>query len=306
MIRLIIGIGLTFWSSYSFSCDICGCASSSFSMGMLPNSKYHLIGLRYGLRSFESQDLHALDHRIQSREIFTTTELFGRYQLSKKIQLLAVLPYVHNTKIDDLKSIYMNGVGDVTFMGNYVFVDQTDSLKKKLKQSGTVGIGVKLPTGKSFQLGFNEINMLPGTGSLDYLFNINYAIQVKTIGFQNETSLTIKTANKSNYRFGNALNSSQLLFYRWVVNEKLKIVPQIGVNYTWNGTDVKNGKQSEDTFNGGYVLNAQGNLFILMRNWIFSTQIYIPAYQHVNQGYVNQKGAVRLSINYNIKTNEKK
>lgn len=287
--------------TYSQACDICGCAASSFSMGLLPNSKHHFIGLRTSLNSFESRDVHSISSRANSKEYFLTNELYGRYKFAKKFQVLAFIPYVYNQKTDSLQKQSINGIGDISLLMNYVFIDNSDSLTKKFKQVGTIGGGLKTPTGQFFKLGFEEINMLPGTGSWDFIFNANYSIQYKSFGLQSESSFTLKTTNKYLYQFGNAFSNSELLFYRWVLNSNLKIIPQIGLNFNHNWKDRKNGFFSEDTFNGGNILNAQFNLALLFKNLAFSSQIYIPLKQNLNQGFVSQKSSIRFSVNYFIK-----
>lgn len=296
-----IFMGLLFLTTFPlFACDICGCAASGFSIGMLPNSKHHFLGLRTTMRWFESQpapDGHGF--RGVSSQFFTTTELFGRYKIGRRFQLQAFVPYVMNQKTDSVTTT-IHGIGDVVAMGNFVFIDNLDSLGKKVRQSGTIGLGIKSPTGQFFKLGFEEINMLPGTGSFDFIANLNYSVQFNKFGLQNETGFTYKLKNKYNYRFGNALTISQLFFYRIDINENLKFIPQLGVNFSHNWKDLKNGVLSEDTFNGGNMVNAQANLYLIYKNFGINFQVYVPVFQKLNQGYVAQKSMVRVGVNYFI------
>jgi hypothetical protein len=293
-------------ATYVNACDICGSASSSFSMGLLPSSKHHFIGLRSSIKNFESREIHALSSRFDSEQHFSSTEIFGRYRISPKFQVLATIPYIYNVKKDSISTLTIDGLGDPVLLFNYVFVDNTDSLTKKFKQSGTFGLGVKFPLGVFYKLGFTEINMLPGTGSFDFISNLNYSIQYRSYGFQNETSFTLKTENKYLYQFGNAFSTSNMLFYRWLVNDNLKIVPQIGVNYNFNWEDIKNGKKSEDTFNGGAIFNSQVNLFVIYKNFGFNLNVFLPVNQQLNEGYVKQKNSFRLALNYFINQKSKR
>lgn len=298
MKQIVLGMLFILITTFSYACDICGCAANAFSVGMLPNSKHHFIGVRSSFRWFESQpapDGHG--YRGVSNQFFTTTELFGRYKIGKRFQVQAFIPYVFNQKTDSVTT-GIHGFGDVIAFGNFVFVDNMDSLNRKFRHSGTIGLGVKAPTGQFFKLGFEELNMLPGTGAVDFLANLNYSVQYKNFGLQNETGFTYKTENKYKYRFGNALSISQLFFYRWDVNEDLKIIPQIGINYMHNWKDLKNGELSEDTFNGGDIYNGQINLFVLYRNIGINVQMFIPVSQQLNRGYVTQKAMLRIGINY--------
>ncbi len=298
MKQFVSAMLLGFLTTSAYACDICGCAANAFSVGMLPNSKHHFIGMRSTLRWFESQpapDGHG--YRGVSSQFFTTTELFGRYKIGQRFQIQAFIPYVFNRKTDSVTTT-IQGLGDVVAMGNFVFIDNMDSLNRNFRHSGTIGLGVKAPTGTFFKLGFEEINMLPGTGSVDVITNLNYSVQYKNFGLQNETGFTYKTSNKYKYRFGNALSISQVVFYRWDVNEDLKIIPQVGMNYMHNWKDTKNGVLSEDTFNGGDIYSGQVNLFVLYRNIGVSVQVFVPVYQRLNRGYVNQKTMLRAGVNY--------
>ncbi|MFA7274592.1 MAG: hypothetical protein WC044_12035 [Crocinitomicaceae bacterium] len=303
MKQTIIGILLLLGgTTHALACDICGCATSAFTVGMLPTSKYHLVGMRTTFRWFESQpapDGHGF--RGISKQFFTSTDLMGRFRLGRRWQVQAFIPFVHNQKMDSVNTS-IQGVGDAVFMGNFVFVDNMDSIQRKLRHAGTIGLGVKAPTGQFFKLGFDEVNMLPGTGSTDFMANVNYAIQYKQIGLQNETGFTYKTENKYKYRFGNALNVSQLIYYRMKISENISLVPQLGVNFTHNWKDRKNGLYSEDSFNGGNILNVQANWFIAYKNWNISGQVFVPIQQKLNENLVKQKAMIRFGINYFIKS----
>lgn len=299
MKKIVLGMMLLIaGTSSSFACDICGCAANAFSVGMLPNSRHHFVGVRSTFRWFESQpapDGHG--YRGISSQFFSTTDLYGRYKIGRRFQVMVFVPYVYNQKTDSVVTP-VHGLGDVTAIGNFVFIDNMDSIGQVFRHSGTIGLGVKAPTGKFFKLGFDEVNMLPGTGSVDIIANVNYSVQYRKFGLQNETGFTYKTENKYKYRFGNALSISQVFFYRWDVSSDLKIIPQIGFNFMHNWKDRKNGQLSEDTFNGGNIYNVQVNLFILYKYLGINAQVYIPLTQQLNQGLVSQKAMFRIGINY--------
>lgn len=298
MLKFILGQCLVFTGAFTFACDICGSAANSFSMGWLPGSKQHFIGLRTNMRTFESTPLH--ESQQKSKEFFSATDLFGRYNISRKCQLLAFVPYVYNLRKDSSETISVSGIGDVTLIGNYLFIQTPDSLEKKVKHTASIGMGLKAPTGNYFKLGFTELNMLPGTGSWDFIANLNYSMQFKNFGIQHESGFTFKTANRYAYRFGNAISVSQMIFYKYAINAQTKLIPQLGFSWFHNQKDQKNGTVSEDTFNGGSIVNIQFGLLFLVKNWAFSGQTFLPIAQQLNDGYVKQKNAIRLSITYFI------
>lgn len=301
MLKTLILSGAILLSANIFACDVCGCASSSFSLGLLPSSNHHLIGLRTNIRTFRTT--HPPLFGIQdpaTQELFSSTDLFGRWKISRRFQMLAVVPYVVNLQSTDEKQININGLGDISVLGNYVFVQNTDSLTRHFKQAGTVGLGVKAPTGKYDNTNVNNRNMLPGTGTVDFIATLNYSIQKGSWGYLTESSFTYKTENKYDYQFGHALGTTHLAFYRWVIGENLRILPQLGFNYNYNFRDKIKGKVTDDSYNGGSILNAQATLSVLYKNWAFSANYFAPVHQHLGNGYVEQLTACRFSINYFI------
>jgi len=304
MKHLIGGLFILLTTSGVYACDICGGASNSLTVGLLTNNQNHFVGIRSSMRWFESSPTPD-DHGYLgiSHQQFTTTELFGRWRVNKRFQILGFVPFVFNSKIEDVRT-NISGLGDVILMGNFIYLNNSDSKSASFKHIGTIGIGVKAPTGSYFRLGFDEVNMLPGTGSWDGILNTSYLIQKDDFGMQNEASYTYKTENKYAYRFGNALSYTGLFYYRWSPKENIQIIPQLGMSYTHNWQDEKNGQQSEDTFNGGNMFGAQLNLRMIVNQVGINLEGNLPLSQNLNRGYVQQKGMIRVGINYYI--NDKK
>lgn len=282
------------------ACDICGGASNSLTVGMLANSKQHFISLRSSARWFKSYPSPDGDgFRDISQQRFISNELFGRWRLNRRIQLMGFIPFVTNTMKDSVRTTF-TGLGDMTILTNFVLFDSSDSLSTKMRQIGSLGFGVKAPTGKYFELGLDELNMLPGSGSWDFIANLNYSVQGRRYGLQLESSYTFKTANKFAYRFGNALSSSLVVFRKMNLKKNSAFIPQVGFSYFHNDEDLKGGELSEDTYNGGNQLNAQLNLnFIIQKVGVFC-QTSIPIYQNLNRDLVKQELYLRLGFSYFI------
>lgn len=282
------------------ACDICGGATNSLTVGMLANSKQHFISLRSSARWFKSYPSPDGDgFRDISYQRFITNELIGRWRLNPRIQLMGFVPVVMNTMQDSVRRNF-SGLGDISILTNLVLFDSSDSLKAKSKQIGSIGLGLKTPTGKYFELGLDELNMLPGSGSWDFIANLNYSLQGKRYGLQLESSYTIRTENKFDYRFGNALSSSLLAFRKFSLKRNSAFIPQLGLSYFHNDQDRKGGSISEDTYNGGDQLNAQINLnFIIQKVGVFC-QASVPVYQKLNRDLVKQELFMRIGFSYFI------
>ncbi|MCS6818754.1 MAG: hypothetical protein NZ522_02295, partial [Chitinophagales bacterium] len=92
--RYIAFLLITFPLSVN-SCDICGCSMGT-SAALLPQLNNSVLGLRYNTSFFTS--IHpshgTADAPIKkSRDEFHSIELVGRYNLSPRFHLTALLPY---------------------------------------------------------------------------------------------------------------------------------------------------------------------------------------------------------------------
>lgn len=302
--KKIIGILLLLISSNSLACDVCGCSAGAFSQGMLNTGRSTIFGIRNTHRWFHSVDPMDPTRMTTTDENFNTIEVFGRFNFGKRFQVGAFIPYVVNQqKVSADYTKVLHGLSDVVLLGDYIFVNTIDSIKANTKWFGSVGLGLKTPTGRSVEPTWPEPNMLPGTGSWDLNAHANILVQFPNkFGLQHESAFTYKTANKSNYRFGNALSISQVVYYQYKINDNWKLVPQIGFNYQHTGKTTENGLIPDDSFAGGSLLNGITTVNLFYKNWTFNIQGFIPVYQKLSQGFVTQKLMLRTGIIYTLKS----
>src|SRR5215475_8536802 len=98
-------------SSSTMACDICGCGGGNFYMGLLPNFKSKFIGVRYHYSQYHT--VLANDQTQFSHNYYNAVELWGGWNIGKKWQVLAFVPYYFNRQADDDGVTYKNGLGDV-------------------------------------------------------------------------------------------------------------------------------------------------------------------------------------------------
>ncbi|HEX4850496.1 MAG TPA: transporter, partial [Puia sp.] len=84
-------------SSATMACDICGCGGSNIYMGLLPNFKSKFIGVRYHYSHFHT--VLASDQTQFSNNYYNTIELWGGWNIGKKWQVLAFVPYYVNKQM---------------------------------------------------------------------------------------------------------------------------------------------------------------------------------------------------------------
>jgi hypothetical protein len=281
MLRLVLLFLLLFsFMHHSKACDVCGCASGSINLGILPQFHKHFIGLNYSSRSFNSY--HTVlnsDESAASRESFNTLELRSRINLAKRVHFFAFLPFMFNKQEEENSTTTISGLGDFTGIVNYSLLLTPDSLSKQVKHNLQIGGGIKLPIGRytvlDHQLMLNP-NIQTGTGSFDFVCDAFYTLRIKKFGLSTSAFYRLNTANKNNFRFGDRLSLTSNFFY-WKQYKANSILPGIGVMYESTGVDYH--KKLRLSQSGGQSLFAGCNVDIYLRNYSFSFSGQLPLHQ---------------------------
>jgi len=245
--------------SSTYACDICGCGGGNFYMGLLPNFKSRFIGLRYHYVQFYTR--LASDATQFSHNYYNTIELWGGWNIGKKWQVLAFVPYYYNKQADDDGVSYKSGLGDITLLLNYQLLHTRSMNKhnKSVEQILWFGGGVKLPTG-TFKVDPNDstttladINAQIGTGSTDFLMNALYNVRIGFFGVNTSVNYKIGTTNSSNYKFGNKFTANSIAYYRFRTHG-ISITPNAGVMYEHTAVNLLNKETVQYT--GSYAVSA--------------------------------------------------
>jgi hypothetical protein len=61
------------------ACDICGCGSGSYYIGLMPQFHKNFVGIRYRYSIFDSHLGHSHHGIFATQETFRTTEIWGRF-----------------------------------------------------------------------------------------------------------------------------------------------------------------------------------------------------------------------------------
>lgn len=298
--RIIFSIWFVLGMAYASSaCDICGCGAGSSYIGILPKFQKSFVGIRYQFQHFNSNP-HAMqsEHYGPSQEYFHATELWGRFVISKKIQLFTFLPFRYNYRIENGKYSQTSGLSDIQAKINFVLYASKNSESIKWKHLLQAGIGVKLPTGKYNQvqdgLMVNQ-NLQIGTGSFDFPIHAIYTLRNKNIGFNLEATYKLNGKNKMSYQFGNRMNSSFKTLY-WVERGNTTLLPSLGCNVEWMNKD----KQSNELniYSGGYTVQASAGLDIYLKKVGFGFNINQPIIQNLGSGYVHSETNISANFIY--------
>ena len=183
----------------SFACDICGCSSGNYFIGPYPQFNRHFLGLQYSFRSFRT--VLKNDNTQYSNDFYQTAELLAGTNIGYRWQLLFFAPYNFNHSRSDDGTSRQSGLGDVTLLGNYKLFENkslaTDS--ETVSQQLWVGGGLKMPTGK-FAVDSAELvssaNSQPGTGSVDFVLNGTYMMQMGKWGINSNANYKVNESAK--------------------------------------------------------------------------------------------------------------
>ena len=299
--KLITTIIVVVLSFHSISCEVCGCSSTPGSIGIIGSSSNHLVGFSFGGRSFNSThpDIFGHGNVENSTEFFMQSNLLAKFQISKRFQVYANIPFVYNQQRREGETSITQGLGDITASTRFLAFSHADSVRKRALNL-QIGAGVKALTGKYSRDAHETTNMYPGTGSWDFPFNLNLFFQSEKWNIQFENLFNVTTQNSAKYKFGNAYQSVVYGGYK-IKAGRGTISTGIGVQLDYLFHSEIDGS-SKNTFNGGHLLTVLSGINFEF-NRIFATIRYFqPLSQHLSKGYTKNNGQMSASIYYTFKT----
>lgn len=281
------------------SCGVCGSSGGGQFFGSLLGVNSNFIGAQfqyYGIKRdqpalFENwPDEHSNNH-------YNTLQVLGRYGISKRIQLLAFVPYKYNVLYNDTARYSVSGIGDVLLLANIVTLNKRSGAWQHQLWTGT---GIKLPSGR--YIGSTEMdkrglpNLQPGTGSYDFIVNTNYTVRNGVYGMNADGGYTITTANSSSYKYGNKLNASVIFFHSMKVGN-INILPHTGARYEYTQPDYNNyGRNWLNEQSGGHVAFATIGMQAQYKKIGSKVNYYIPFSQYYGSGYIIAKQQFDMTL----------
>jgi len=300
MKKYIITIILISTFTTANACEICGCGLGNYYIGLMPQFHKHFIGLRYQYRNFHT--IMADDPTQFSRDFYKTTELWGGFNVGKRWQVIALLPYnfVHQVSDDGVKN--NQGIGDIALMANYKILDvnSVNANNKVLSQQLWIGVGVKLPTGK-FDIDATDpalvalANTQTGTASTDFMMNAMYNVRINKFGINTSASYKMNTPNKDQYGYGNKFTANSLLYYA-LNKRKVGIMPNLGVQFETSGVNRLVSQKIDMT--GGHLLSSAAGLEISFKQFTVGGNVQLPLAQQYSGGQTAAKARGMLHLTF--------
>lgn len=253
LLACLIGVYTT-----AAACDVCGCSSGASYLGTMPQLNRSFLGLRFSQRSY------VVNHPALStglaipaqNEYYRSVDIFGRYFITRRLQVMALVPFNLYERKGSEGHIVNNGLGDVNLLAGYVLLNTGDSIMHRFKHTLIVNAGAKLPTGR-YKINDNGDErytnpaIQPGTGSVDGLFNLFYTLRYRKFGFTVDGNMRLSGKNSQGYQMGNRYTTSARVFLWQKLGWDWSILPSVGATYDYAAIDYKYGIRQTNTGGNG-------------------------------------------------------
>jgi len=304
--KLIGFIGLMLFSyNTAIACDLC----NSY-VGINPKYNNNAIGLRYRSSSYNGYHSHTSVHKTggtehthestsESSEYYGSYSLWTRWYASPKVQLLGNLNFSDNKELENnVLTDRISAMGDASIVGKYQIYNSSLIDTSSFKHRIFIGGGIKLPTGvyqNKDSIGIIKPLFQPGTGSIDYLMNLDYLAKFKRFGLMNNISFRLNSTNKNGFRFANRINTTTLVYYK-VKFKELTILPSTGIYFEQAAKDNEDGTYLDNT--GGEVVFNQSGIDIYYKNIFLNIGVQIPLYEHLFGVQGSNNNRLVIGLNY--------
>ncbi len=287
---------------FSIACDICGCGVGNNYIGILPEFRKQIFGLRYKYNSMLTHlGVDGTRTYLTARENYNTVEAWGGWNITKKFRIMAAVPYSFNERNNQGVTNTKNGLGDISVWAYYQLLNKRNTVlnKKLLVQSLWIGGGIKLPTGKynpsDKSSGSTAVNLFQlGTGSIDLNIGAMYDIRLQDMGINLSANYKMNNMNRFNYSYGNKYNLNAQAYYKFNIKNKIVIAPNAGVQFERSATDRDKGFTVD--VSGGRLLTALAGVEIAYNKIAIGCNFQTPLSQNLAKGIVRSNNRLMLHI----------
>jgi len=228
-----------------------------------------------------------------SHDYYKTMELWAGWNIGKKWQLIAILPYNYIHQVSDDGVTNNNGIGDIALMANYKVFDKntTSGNGSAVAQQLWLGAGIKVPTGK-FNVDATDpalvaiANTQTGSASTDFMLNAMYNVRINNFGINTGASYKMNTANNDKYIFGNKFSANSFVSYA-INRGKTTVVPNAGILFETTAANKLDKQNIAQT--GGHLLAAAAGLELSLNKVTIGANVQLPVNQSFSAGQTDLK-----------------
>lgn len=264
------------FSTNNYACDVCGCGAANSSNTQYSN--YNYIGLSYSFMHFNYKEGIHLNSPIGIDKI-NSLQLTGQYFITNKFSISTIVPFQINSREASNGTEQNHGLGDVSFTGMYnVLHTESDHYLK-------LGFGIKLPTGEFDLIRANANNAANvsttqlGTGSYDYMFPLQYGVQLNKLSLQLNAAYFLKTENQYYFKYGNQTQYQAKVKYNFLETETLHLDASLSVSHDDFKNSETSGSANFDT--DGKMTNAILGMSCDFKKFVLGVNYQTPISQNL-------------------------
>lgn len=267
------------------ACDACGCSVGGDGWGIMPNYNRHFAGIRLQYRTFHNAHDNTMhlgtDASATGEDYFFRTDFVGRYVISPRLQLMAVVPYRYNQRVEVGYNTTQKGLGDVALYAQYLLVKPGENDWKHALQ---LSLGGEAPTGKFTFSHEIPATLQTGSGTWDWMPGISYTLRYRNMGFNLEGVQRFNGHTKAGYDWGNSSAASARFFYSLTKEEKT-FMPHVGVATEYFESNIENMKyQIRAAYTGGYMVNGLAGVDYYSNRLMAGLEAGIPITSTMSDG----------------------
>lgn len=277
------------------ACDICGCGAGNNYVGILPEFRKRVMGLRYRYNSIKTHLGISGETYLTKTENYRTTELWGAWNIASKWRLMITVPYTFNERIGKDATVSDNGIGDISAGAYYQLLQHKseDSKQHLLMQSLWIGGGVKLPTGQYKAANKDDANFFQsGTGSTDFFAQAMYDIRRQDAGLNLNALYKVNTTNKESYRYGDRFSASAQFYYKLKAGKSFTLAPNTGLAFETSAEDYN--EDIKVFASGGNVLMGTVGLECNTKSILFGANFQSPFAQDMANGFAKAQNRMMI------------
>ncbi|HUQ97313.1 MAG TPA: transporter [Chitinophagaceae bacterium] len=289
MKRIFI-LALLFAGTTAFACDICGYGVANYNPFLFPQLSSSYLSIAYQHRLYL---MHA-DDGATSHQYYNSVSVTAQYGVSKKLQLIAILPYQFNNATGATMQ-NRNGSGDATVLANYKLWNKPFGT---VKHTVMARVGVKLPTGTYEETktgAIDDQNFQLGTGSIDYLANASYRVGIRKWIFNAVATYKYNSTNKDAYRYGDMITTGATAIYRkdW---DGFSVAPYVQLVHEQQLKDADH--HVLQSHSGGQVLYTGGGVDVNTRKIALGVNYQWAPAQNLAEGHITVKPKLSAHLSF--------